>query len=188
MTAMPTPQFGWQPQVSWPNSVSAPCVTSAQSVKRAHERDREPVADRLADARLVLHVVRQVRQRVALRGAALVRHFLVAARERHRLERQELDLLGVVERELDDPADLLVVDAVDDRDDGDDVDAGAVAGSRSRAASRRTDCRRGDASWPRCRCRQTADTRSADRLRPPVFANSGFFANSMPLVAACTLL
>ncbi len=33
MTAMPTPQFGWQPQVSWPNSFSAPCVTSAQSVK-----------------------------------------------------------------------------------------------------------------------------------------------------------
>ena len=33
MTAMPTPQFGWQPHVSWPNSFSAPCVTSAQSVK-----------------------------------------------------------------------------------------------------------------------------------------------------------
>ena len=52
--------------------------------------------------------------------------FLVAARERHRLERQEVDLLRVVERELDDPADLLVVHAVDDRRDGDDVDAGGV--------------------------------------------------------------
>ena len=40
--------------------------------ERAHERDREPVADRLADPGLVLHVVRQVRQRVALRRAPLV--------------------------------------------------------------------------------------------------------------------
>ena len=94
--------------------------------ERGHERDREPVAHRLADAGLVLHVVRQVRQRVALRGAALRRDFLVAAGERHRLERQEVDPLRVVERELDDAADLLVVDAVDDRDDRDDVDAGAV--------------------------------------------------------------
>ena len=67
ITAMPTPQFGWQPQVSCPQLLLGPCVTSAQSVKRAHERNREPVADRLADAGLVLHVVREVRQRVALR-------------------------------------------------------------------------------------------------------------------------
>ncbi len=92
----------------------------------AHERNREPVADRLADARLVLHVVREMRQRVALRGPALGRHFFVAAGERHRLEREEVDRLRVVERELDDAADLLVVQAVDDRHDGDDVDAGAV--------------------------------------------------------------
>ena len=91
-----------------------------------HERDREPVADRLADAGLVLHVVRQMRQRVALRFAALDGHLLVAAGERHRLERQEVDPLRVVERELDDAADLLVVDPVDDGDDRDDVDAGAV--------------------------------------------------------------
>ncbi len=91
--------------------------------ERPHEGDREPVADRLADLHLVLHVVRQVRQRVALRGAALRGDLLVAARERHRLERQEVDLARVVERELDDPADLLVVDAVDDGHDRDDVDA-----------------------------------------------------------------
>ena len=101
-------------------------TTSAQSVKRAHERDREPVAHRLADAGLVLHVVREVRQRVALRARRSSRDLLVAAGERHRLEREEVDLLRVVERELDDAADLLVVDAVDDRDDRDDVDAGAV--------------------------------------------------------------
>ena len=123
---MPTPQFGWQPQVSWPNSFSAPCVDVGPVGEGAHERDREPVAGRLAEAGLVLHVVRQVRQRVALRRAALGRDLLVAAGERHRLEREEVDLLRVVERELDDAADLLVVDAVDDRDDRHDVDAGAV--------------------------------------------------------------
>ena len=70
--------------------------------------------------------MRQVRQRVALRGAALRRHFLVAAGEAHRLERQEVDPLRVVEREFDDAADLLVVHAVDDRHDRHDVDAGRV--------------------------------------------------------------
>ncbi len=120
------PQFGWQPQVRLPHS----CLGTLRQVRPvgegAHERDREPVAGRLADAGLVLHVVREVRQRVALRRAAFRRDFLVAAGEAHRLERQEVDLLGVVERELDDASDLLVVDAVDDRDHRDDVDAGVV--------------------------------------------------------------
>ena len=120
------PQFGWQPQVSWPQSRSGPWTTSAQSVNVDMNEIGNQSRDRLADAGLVLHVVRQVRQRVALRGAALRRDFFVAAGERHRLERQEVDPLRVVERELDDAADLLVVDAVDDRDDRDDVDAGAV--------------------------------------------------------------
>ena len=65
-----------------------------------------------------------MRQRVALGRAALRCHFLVASGERHRLKRQEVDLLRVVERKLDDPSDLLVVDPVDDGDDRDDVDAG----------------------------------------------------------------
>ena len=82
--------------------------------------------DRLADAGLVLHVVRQMRQRIALRRPALRRDLLVAAGERHGLERQEVDPLRVVERELDDASDLLVVDAVDDGDDRNDVDAGVV--------------------------------------------------------------
>src|SRR6202030_3853572 len=46
--------------------------------------------------------------------------------EGDRLEREEVDLLRVVEGELDDASDLLVVHAVDDRDDRDDVDARAV--------------------------------------------------------------
>ena len=43
-----------------------------------------------------------------------------------RLEAQEADLLGIVECELDDAANLLVVDAVDDCRYGNDVDAGFV--------------------------------------------------------------
>ena len=67
-----------------------------------------------------------VREGVALGDAALVGDVLVAAGEADRLEAEEADLLGVVERELDDAAHLLVVDAVDDGGDGDDVDAGFV--------------------------------------------------------------
>ena len=122
---MPMPQFGWQPQVSWPHSRSGPWTTSAQSVK-------VPMNEIGNQSRIgspmpvcVLHVVREVRQRVALRLPALVGDLLVAAGEAHRLEREEVDLPRVVERELDDAADLLVVDAVDDRDDRHDVDAGA---------------------------------------------------------------
>jgi len=91
-----------------------------------HEGDGEPVAGALTEASLVADVVREVRQGVALRCAALVRNLFVAAGEGHGLEGEEVDLLGVVERELDDTADLLVVDAVDDRRYGNDVDAGLV--------------------------------------------------------------
>ena len=119
------PQLGWQPQVRLPHSDVGPVDEIRPVGERAHERDREPVARRLAEARLVLHVVREVRERVALGGAALRRDLFVATREGHRLERQEVDLPRVVERELHDTADLLVVDAVDNRDDRHDVDTGA---------------------------------------------------------------
>ena len=92
----------------------------------AHEADGEPVAGRLAESGLALHVVRQVAQRVALRLATLVGDLFVAAGEGNRLEGEEGDALRIVERELDDAAHLLVVDAVDDRGDRNDVDAGAV--------------------------------------------------------------
>ncbi len=92
----------------------------------AHKADGEPVAGRLAESRLVLDVVRHVAQRVALRQATLVGDVLVAAGEGNRLEGEEVDLLRIVEGELDDAADLLVVDAVDDGRDGNDVDAGFV--------------------------------------------------------------
>ena len=90
----------------------------------AHEADGEPVALRLADAALLLDVVGHVREGVALGDAALVGDVLVAAGKADRLEAEEADLLGVVEGELDDVADLLVVDAVDDGGDGDDFNAG----------------------------------------------------------------
>ncbi len=31
ITAVPTPQFGWQPQETWPHSASGPCARSAKS-------------------------------------------------------------------------------------------------------------------------------------------------------------
>src|SRR5689334_24133818 len=67
---------------------------------------------------------------VALRRAALRRDLLVASGERHRLEREEVDLLRVVERELHDPADLLVVDPVDDRDRSEERRVGKECRSR----------------------------------------------------------
>ncbi len=91
-----------------------------------HEGDGEPVAGGLAEAGLVLDVVGEVREGVALGLAALVGDVFVAAGEADGLEGEEVDLLRVVERELDDAANLLVVDAVDDGGDGNDVDAGLV--------------------------------------------------------------
>ncbi len=91
-----------------------------------HERYREPVAGGLAQAGLVLHVVRQMAQGVALGLAAVVRDFFVATGKRNGLETQEADGLGVVQRELDYAPDLFVVDAVHDGGDRHDVHAGFV--------------------------------------------------------------
>ena len=88
-----------------------------------HEGDGEPVTHRLAESGLILDVVRQMRQGVPLRLATLVRNLFVAAGEADGLEGEEVDLLRVVERELDDAANLLVVDAVNDAGDGNDIDA-----------------------------------------------------------------
>src|SRR5689334_25089572 len=94
--------------------------------ERAHKRDWEPVARRLADADLALHVVRQVRQRVALRHATLVGNFLIASGKGNGLEAEKADGLGIVERKLNDAANLLVVDAIDDGGDGNDFHAGVM--------------------------------------------------------------
>ena len=74
----------------------------------------------------LLHVVGQVRQRVALRAR---RSGVISSSRPVKLtgwNDRKLIFSRVVERELDDLADLLVVHAVDDRDDRHDVDAGRV--------------------------------------------------------------
>jgi hypothetical protein len=53
-----------------------------------------------------------VRECVALGETALVGDVFVAAGKADRLEAEKADFLGVVEGELDDVADLLVIDAV----------------------------------------------------------------------------
>ena len=65
-------------------------------------------------------------QRVTLLQAAIFGDQLVAARKRNRLERDERDFLWILKSKPDDRADLIVVDAVDQRRDEDDVDAGFV--------------------------------------------------------------
>ena len=88
ITAMPVPQFGWQPQLSWPQSLflSSTCIRSAQSLKVDMKLNREPVAGRFAQAGLTFHVVREMRQRVALRLAAIVGDGFVASGKADRLE------------------------------------------------------------------------------------------------------
>ena len=70
--------------------------------------------------------MREVSKRVTLLQATLFGDQLVAAGERYRLERDERDLLRILESEADDRADLVVVDAVDQRRHENDVNAGFV--------------------------------------------------------------
>jgi hypothetical protein len=78
-------------------------------------REREPVAQRLHPApELLLEVCGHAGQRVALPLAHRVRYVLVAAREGDGLEGDGLDLVDVLGGELDDAADVVVVDGVDD--------------------------------------------------------------------------
>ena len=83
-------------------------------------------AMRLGRAELIFHVVREVTERVALALSLLVRNVFVATGEAHRLEAHDRDLVGVLDREVDDRADLIVVYAADDRDDEHDVDPDRV--------------------------------------------------------------
>ena len=107
--------------------IGAGSVNQVREVReRAHQRKREPVACRFGDTDLGLHVVGQMRQRVSLAQPAFRGDVFIAAGERHRLERDERDLLGIVHREPDDRTHLIVVHAVDQRDDQNDFDAGLV--------------------------------------------------------------
>ena len=63
---------------------------------------------------------------ITLGFAAVIRHGFVAAGEADRLEGQESDSLGIVQRELDDSSYLFVVDAVYDGYDRDDFYSGSM--------------------------------------------------------------
>src|SRR6266481_7761805 len=94
--------------------------------KGGDERDREPIAGRLNLAYLLADVFREMGKRVALAQTAFRGDVFVAAGERNRLEADKGDLLGVLYREFDDGANLVVVDVVNDGDDQHDFDAGFV--------------------------------------------------------------
>ena len=117
------PQSGWQPHFSVPQSAPGPLQHVGHVGNHARRRERKPVAQRLGGAGLRFDVVRQMRQRVAARQAVGVADVFVAPGKRHRLKRDEADLVAVLERKLDDRSNLIVVDAVDDRDDQAHVDA-----------------------------------------------------------------
>src|SRR3954462_2419907 len=91
--------------------------------ERAHEADGEPVANRLPDPGLRFHVVSQMGECIALSFAALFCNRFVTAGKRNRLEREERNFFRVIQSELDDVPDLLIIDAVEDRDDRNYVDA-----------------------------------------------------------------
>src|SRR5215472_541793 len=66
----------------------------------------------------------QMRKRVTLGLAPFVSDLFIAPGEGHRLKCEQRYLFRIVERELNDAADLFVVDAIDDRDHRHDTDAG----------------------------------------------------------------
>src|SRR5437016_14542385 len=63
----------------------------------------------------------QMAKRIALRLSAFVGNLFIASGKRNRLEAEEADGLGIIERELDNAAYLLIVDAVHDGGDSNDI-------------------------------------------------------------------
>src|SRR5712664_511970 len=62
-----------------------------------------------------------MRQRVALTQPAFRSDVFITAGERNRLERDEGNLLRIVHRETDDRADLIVIDAIDQHHNENDL-------------------------------------------------------------------
>ena len=89
--------------------------------ERRHAGEREPVLVDVADAGLVVDAVRHVRHGEPLGFEFVARD---AAREAHRLEADGADHVDVLERQPDDVADLVVVQALDDGRDEADLHAG----------------------------------------------------------------
>ncbi len=130
----------------------------------------------------------KVSKRVTLLQATLFGDQLVAAGERYRLERDERDLLRILESETDDRTDLIVVNAVDQRGDENDVNARFVQ------VVDRTQLYVEQVADLAVRVGIVADTveLQINEIASPASAasrqNSFDFANSIPLVAACTEL
>ena len=98
-----------------------------QGGEAPHRPERIPVAIRIDLATVVaLHLVRHVRDRVALPAPIVVGDLLVPSRERNGLEGDAAHLVAVREEEIEQRPDLGVVHAVDDGGDGRDVDARVV--------------------------------------------------------------
>ena len=129
----------------------------------------------------------EVLERVALGFAAIVGYGFVASGEADWLEGQESNSFWIVEGELDDSSDLLVVNAVDDGDDRNDFDSGAMQVvdrfkfyvEQVTDGAVRVGCVADSVEL------QIGVTHSRFGC---LLANSKLFANSIPLVAACTLL
>src|SRR5436190_2182318 len=68
----------------------------------------------------------QMAKGITLGLAALVGNFFIPPGERNRLEAQEADGLGIIQRELNDAAHLLIIDAVHDGGDRNDIYAGLM--------------------------------------------------------------
>src|SRR6185369_15756878 len=64
------------------------------------------------NSNLILHVVRQMRQGVALLQATMFSDFFVTTCKGNRLERKERNLLRIVESKTNNRTDLVVVDSI----------------------------------------------------------------------------
>ena len=94
--------------------------------QRADHGNGEPIAGRLGDPHLLLHVLRQVRERVALPLPPFRSDVLIATGKGDWLERYKINLVGILQRKPDDGPHLVVVDAVDDGRHGHDADSRLV--------------------------------------------------------------
>src|SRR5512133_1230210 len=92
----------------------------------SHRAQWKPVAQRSEQPGLVFQIMRQVTKRVAFACALFVGDVLVAASEADWLERDHRDLVRVLDRKLDDLANLGIVDPAHDRDNQHHVDPSRV--------------------------------------------------------------
>ncbi len=140
-------------------------LLAAQRAEQLGERrdagEREPVLVRVGDAGLLLDGVGEIGEREAL-GFQLVPRD--AAGEGHRLEADAAGAFDVLQRQADDVADLVIVQALHDGGNEDDLQPGLLARSRCTAASSPTAIRRACGGRRRRRRRRTGGRACAGRL------------------------